>query len=234
MKIYKNKLKYFLSLLCFYHFSCCSSSSTTSEKSIKALKTKTFLALGDSYTIGQSVDYSLNWPNQLVKALKEGQIIVSSPKIIAKTGWTTSNLLRSTTSITEKYDLVTLSIGVNNQYQGKPFNLFESEFKLLLDKAIEKCKLKQNLIIVSIPDYGYTPFGATNRKKISEELDKYNDHIKKTCLSLSITYVDITEISRELSNNNKALANDNLHPSSFQYKQWVKLIYPQAKKILSR
>ncbi len=190
-----------------------------------------FLALGDSYTIGQGVDISQRWPNQLRAQLIDNEINVYDSKIIARTGWTTSQLIKAIededlTFLSDQNVMVSLLIGVNNQFQGLDFDDFKTEFDLLLARAMMFAQDKERVFVVSIPDYGVTPFGSGNSEEIGRELDMYNAYMSGQCESLDILYVDITEISRELGDSENALATDNLHPSGFQYSQWVDKIFP--------
>lgn len=192
-----------------------------------------FLALGDSYTIGQGVAQEESWPFQLKDALQSQTRKIEPVTVIAQTGWTTTNLLNA---IEEEnpanHDMVSLLIGVNNQFQSKPFELFTTEFNLLLDKAIELAGGTDQVIVVSIPDYGVTPFGSGNSETIAQELDEYNMYIKAQCFNNQVAFVDVTQISRELGDSANALASDNLHPSAFQYSKWVEQILPVADEIL--
>ncbi|MBQ4820151.1 SGNH/GDSL hydrolase family protein [Aquimarina sp. MMG016] len=197
------------------------------------VKNFSFLALGDSYTIGQGVGENDSWPFQLKNRTETEDQKIDKLTIIAKTGWTTKNLLNAIeTENPPNHDLVTLLIGVNNQFQGIDFSIFQTEFDLLLDKAITLANSNKNVIVVSIPDYGVTPFGADNSEIIAQELDNYNIYIQQRCIANQVSFVDITTISRELGDSEMALANDNLHPSGFQYSKWVEKILPLAKEIL--
>jgi len=195
-----------------------------------------YLALGDSYTIGEGVQALKRWPNQLIDRLEDNDIEIGLRKIIAQTGWTTRNLINAieNTDLSDFDEecLVSLLIGVNNQYQGLSFEIFESEFDLLLDKSIELAKSKEKVFVVSIPDYGVTPFGSSNQEEIGEELDLYNEYMANKCSSLDIPFIDITEISRDLGDGENALASDNLHPSGFQYEKWTEEILPVVKELL--
>jgi len=195
-----------------------------------------FLALGDSYTIGQGVPEEDRWPNQLTERLEESGSEISGTQIIAQTGWTTSNLLSALNNedLTALGDsnLVSLLIGVNNQFQGLSFKDFTCEFEYLLEKSIGYAGTKDLVFVVSIPDYGVTPFGSNNSEMIAEELDMYNDHMKSKCESFEIPFIDITEISRELGDSEDALAPDNLHPSGFQYREWVEEMIPVVIALL--
>lgn len=192
-----------------------------------------FLALGDSYTIGQGVSTSLNWPNQLVDSLSDRDILIARPDLIAQTGWTTSNLLAAIDQQDPgSYDLVSLLIGVNNFFQQRPFSLFEAEFETLVNRAIQSAGTKDNVVVVSIPDYGVTPFGASNSIEIAEVTDQYNSYIESRCLDLEIAFANITEISRALGDGPDALASDQLHPSETQYARWVKEMLSVVLEIL--
>lgn len=192
-----------------------------------------YLALGDSYTIGEGVEESLRWPNQLGKQLEEQGYEIQQKRIIATTGWTTGDLLKELANTDlEEYNLVSLLIGVNNQYQGQAFNIFEKEFQQLLDKSIEIAGTKDRIFLVSIPDYGVTPFGKSNASRIATELDAYNLYMKNKCEALDIPFVDITGISRQLGDSTGALASDGLHPSGAQYTRWVDEILPVVIELL--
>lgn len=188
---------------------------------------KTYLALGDSYTIGESVAESERWPVQLAKALTEKGTPVESPKIIAVTGWRTDNLKNGIdiAQIKEKYDLVSLLIGVNNQYQGKSTEAYAAEFEDLLKTAIQFAGGDtSNVFVVSIPDYGFTPFGASSQEKISKELNEFNAINKRIVDTFGITYINITDISRKGLEDPELVAEDTLHPSGKQYTLWVERI----------
>ena len=202
-----------------------------------SISTKTYLALGDSYTIGQSVATSDRFPVQLAAALEEEGFELAEPKIIAHTGWTTTNLLNALDSEqpANTYDLVTLLIGVNNQYQGKALSQYKTEFTTLLNRAISYAQgNKDRVIVVSIPDYGYTPFRQRNQEKISAELDEFNAANKEITEAAGIAYINITPISRRGLDEPDLVASDNLHPSGKQYAEWVELILPEAVEVLNR
>lgn len=194
---------------------------------IKAQQDKKFLALGDSYTIGESVAEAERWPNQLVAKLK-----LTAPRIIATTGWRTDNLKDAikAANLKPEYDLVSLLIGVNNQYQGKSIEIYEREFEELLQTSIKLAKgKKKNVFVVSIPDYGYTPFGKAKQEKISEELDQFNAINKRIAAKYGVKYFNITEISRKGLEDAELVAGDGLHPSGKMYAQWVEVIYSGLK-----
>lgn len=192
----------------------------------------TFLALGDSYTIGESVAENERWPVQLADSLAGRGISVESPQIIARTGWRTDELAKS---IEEQqpdkdFDMVSLLIGVNNQFQGRSVESYEPEFEELLKTAIEHAGGDTSKVfVVSIPDYGFTPFGQSNQKKISKELDDYNEANQRITEAYGIDYYYITDISRQGFEDPELVADDNLHPSGKQYAQWVGLILKDQK-----
>jgi len=193
-----------------------------------------YLALGDSYTIGEGVEESDRWPNQLGEELEKLNYQVNKIDIIARTGWTSNNLIRAIDNAElDEYNLVSLLIGVNNQYQGLPFSSFGLELEALLNTSIEIAGDVNRVFVVSIPDYGVTPFGSSNREKIKREIDNYNNYISEQCESRNVSFINITEISRELGNSEGALAPDNLHPSGEQYTEWVKEILPVVINILN-
>lgn len=186
-----------------------------------------YLALGDSYTIGESVTAADNFPAQLVQALKNKNVPVSSCKIIARTGWTTANLKTAieASSYKDTFNLVSLLIGVNNQYQGKSVKEYKVEFIELANRAIQYAGgEKENVFIVSIPDYGYTPFGRDNQQSISSELAEFNEVNKQVSDSLGLKYINITPISQRGLAEPDLVTGDGLHPSAKMYKEWVQLI----------
>jgi len=191
-----------------------------------------FLALGDSYTIGQSVAEEDRWPNQLAAALQLQGVAIEEVKIIAQTGWRTDNLWSMIAGLNPdpSYNLVSLLIGVNNQYQGVDIELYPSEFRQLLEKAIDLCSgQKESVFVVSIPDYGYTPFGASTREQISLEIDQYNNINKQISEDLGVKYFNITDISRQALEKPEYIATDNLHPSGEMYAKWVELILKSVR-----
>lgn len=209
----------------------CSQEQITPYYNIVNPKQINYLALGDSYTIGQSVCTTCRFPEQL-----KASLLASYPnnsfllQVIAKTGWTTTNLLSEINLVnpSNNFDLVTLLIGVNNQYQNKPFSLYESEFPQLVTKAIAFAKGdKTNVIVVSIPDYAYTPFGQ-GAVNISSAIDQYNAFAKNYCDTNGITFVNITDITRKGLAQPELVASDGLHPSELGYSKFVERILPKA------
>ena len=192
-----------------------------------------YLALGDSYTIGQSVDPRDRFPIQLARRLNADSISIDTTIIIAKTGWGTSRLLNAIedANLTDTFDLVSLLIGVNNQYQNIPIANYETEFPLLLQKAIELTGGdKDKVFVVSIPDYGYTPFGEANQATISPQIDVYNAINQSISTAEQVCWFDITPISRNGLNDPDLVAVDDLHPSGKMYEQWVDLMYEEVKE----
>jgi lysophospholipase L1-like esterase len=186
-----------------------------------------FLALGDSYTIGQGVQEEDNWPRQFVDRIGELGIITEELKIIAQTGWRTDNLLNAidAENLEPNYNLVSLLIGVNNQFQGVNFEIYPVEFRTLLETALVLAGGdKSSVFVFSIPDYGYTPIGLSNQELISAQIDKYNKVNREIANEMGIVYFNITPISRQVISKPEYLASDNLHPSGKMYAEWIKLI----------
>ncbi|NND94458.1 MAG: SGNH/GDSL hydrolase family protein [Flavobacteriales bacterium] len=204
------------------------------EEEIVQPKSYVYLALGDSYTIGQSVSYTDRWPSQLVSKLDSMGITVDSLKFIAQTGWTTISLQNAINAEQPLgvFDMVSLLIGVNDQFQGAPFGQFQQGFDTLLTQAMIFAGGQENIFVVSIPDYGVTPFGSNNSDEIAEEIDMYNTYMQDECLDRGVPFINVTSISRNLGSSQGALASDNLHPSGYQYGLWANKIVPIAEIIL--
>lgn len=188
----------------------------------------TYLALGDSYTIGEAVSENQSFPYQLIPQLKSlGLDVVAKPKIIAKTGWTTDDLQSAikAENLTQKYDIVTLLIGVNNQYRGYSATTYRKEFVALLQTAIGFANgNKKHVFVVSIPDWGVTPFGKNSGKStavIAQEIDAFNAVNKEETLALGVSYTDITPGSRNAATDVSLVATDGLHPSGKMYGEWA-------------
>ncbi|MEP7324660.1 MAG: SGNH/GDSL hydrolase family protein [Gemmatimonadota bacterium] len=194
------------------------------------------LCLGDSYTIGESVPTSQRWPVQLAARLRERGIDVADPIIIAKTGWTTDELDAAIDEANSKgrFDLVTLLIGVNNQYRGRSAEEYREQFSGLLARAIGFAGGRPDRVIVlSIPDWGVTPFaGDRDRAGIGREIDEYNRINKEETGRAGARYVDITPISREAAGHPALTAGDGLHPSGEMYRQWMDQVAPVATQAL--
>jgi lysophospholipase L1-like esterase len=194
---------------------------TGSEKKMK------FLALGDSYTIGESVAEDQRWPVQLAEVLRKKGIAIEAPHIIATTGWRTDDLKRAILAAAPAKDhaLVSLLIGVNNQYQGKSETSYAPEFEELLNMAIAFAGGdKSKVFVVSIPDYGYTPFGKEKQETISKAIDAFNAVNRSITEKYGVKYFNITDISRKGFDDPELVANDQLHPSGKMYTEWVKVI----------
>ena len=194
------------------------------------------LALGDSFTIGTGVAEDQGWPAQLAVALRKAGVQVKEPNIFAQNGWTTGDLLAAISSFPYKgnFDLVTLLIGVNNQLQGLDIEEFHQDFELLLKKAIEYTGGDPNRVIVlSIPDWGVTPFAAGfDRPRISREIDEFNWINRRLSDEAGVYHIDITPLSRQVGQQPANLVEDELHPSAEMYAAWVELVLPVALLIL--
>ena len=191
-------------------------------------KTYTYLALGDSYTIGEQVPEGYNFPNQVIRFLNEKGIAFQAPTIVAKTGWTTDELQMTlgNYSFLSKYDFVSLLIGVNNQYRGRDAIEYKEQFEEILKKAIELANgKKEHVIIVSIPDYSLTPFAKSmDREKISKEIEVFNGINKALSIQYKVQYVDVSSAFRENKDLVDLIAGDGLHPSQKEYANWAEKI----------
>jgi lysophospholipase L1-like esterase len=191
---------------------------------------KSYLALGDSYTIGESVADTERFPVQTVKLLREQNIDINNPDIIATTGWTTTNLLNALNNNPPKktYSVVTLLIGVNNQYQGKTLDEYKIEFTKLMNMAVSYAgNIKSHVFILSIPDYSVTPFAqGSDAATIARDIDAFNAATKTISLNEGVHYLDIDSVSRDAKNDPALIADDGLHPSAIQYKKWSELLAP--------
>jgi lysophospholipase L1-like esterase len=195
-----------------------------------------FLALGDSYTIGESVPTAQNFPHQAVELLQKSGYTFKAPEIIARTGWTTDELQQAinSTSLSTHYNIVTLLIGVNNQYRGYDINVYASEFENLLHQAIAFAgNDTAHVFVLSIPDWGVTPFAVgRDTSKIAQEIDAYNAINKKIALQYDVHYIDITPDTREAVHDNTLIAGDGLHPSGTEYTKWAEKLSEAIKKVL--
>jgi len=186
---------------------------------------KRFLALGDSYTIGEAVEESQRWPSLFIHELNENGEFFNAPEIVAKTGWTTDELLAQMKdySFQPPYDLVSLLIGVNNQYRGYSIETYRQEFKMLLNRAIDLADGKiENVFVVSIPDWGATPFAKDrNTEVIAAEILNFNLVNKEIAAEKGVLWIDIFEISQLANNDSSLTASDGLHPSVAMYQLWT-------------
>jgi lysophospholipase L1-like esterase len=190
----------------------------------------TYLALGDSYTIGEAVSQEQSFPYQLSHSFIADGLSVMHPVIIAKTGWTTDNLITAISGsgiINKKFDFVTLLIGVNDQYQGLSQSNYRVKFIQLLNTAINFAKGDaSHVFVLSIPDYGVTPFAGGDDSIIGPQIDQFNAINKTETLKAGALYVDITDISREAANDLALIAPDGLHPSGKMYGLWIQQLEP--------
>ena len=199
-----------------------------------------YLALGDSYTIGEGVAAGERWPLQLANALRSEHIPLADPRIIATTGWTTDELDAAIDSAQPlgQYDFVSLLIGVNNQYRGRPLDNYRHEFTVLLGRAIGFAGGRADRVLVlSIPDWGVTRFGRTSGRdtaQIARELDAYNAAARAICDARGVAFVDITAVSRQHGAEAAMLVADGLHPSSSMYALWTQAALSVARRLLAQ
>jgi lysophospholipase L1-like esterase len=197
-----------------------------------------YLALGDSYTIGESVAMESNFPYQLAAKLNNEGLDVGTPHIIATTGWTTSELQTAIkeAALKQKFGLVTLLIGVNNQYRGESLVTYRREFKELLQTAIGFADgNKTHVFVVSIPDWGVTPYGlysGRDQQTIASEIDAFNAINKEETLAMGVSYIDITAASRKALSDQDLVATDGLHYSAKMHAEWVASLLPAVVKAL--
>lgn len=202
--------------------------------------TLTYLALGDSYTIGEAVAEDDRWPVQLARSLRAEGITLADPQIIAATGWTTDELEWGIDSVAGlgTFDFVSLLIGVNNQYRNRSAVAYCGEFHTLLHRAIRHARGRADRVLVlSIPDWGATPFAASDTRDaatIGSEIDAFNAQARKVCEKEGVAFVDITPISRERSPDATMLAKDGLHPSAAMYTLWAQTALPVARALLAK
>lgn len=194
-----------------------------------------YLALGDSYTIGEAVAAHERWPAELVQRLRRDGVMFDDPRIVAVTGWTTDELAQGmdAASLTPAYDLVTLQIGVNNQYRGRTADDYRGQFIGMLTRAVTLAGgHAARVVVVSIPDWGVTRFAhelGRDRTRIAAELDAYNTIARDESHRAGARFVDITDISRA---HPDLVADDGLHPSAAQYALWVEAIEPVVRAAL--
>ncbi len=201
-----------------------------------------FLALGDSYTSGEGIDQTERWPSQLAARLRARSLTIADPVIVARTGWTTGELSRAIDQAAPSgpFDLVTLLIGVNDQYRGRPEAEYHEQFAELLHRALALAGGDPSRVIVlSIPDWSVTPFAAEDVDRsdiaaVAAALDRFNAINRTEAAQSGVRYIDVTPISRRAARDRSLLAGDDLHPSGKMYAEWVALIEPVAYEILRR
>lgn len=187
-----------------------------------------FLALGDSYTVGEGVSYEESWPSQFVDYALDRGIDFKNPELIAQTGWKTYDLLNAikSSNLSVKYDFISLLIGVNNQFNSRPLSEFEDDLNEILTEINYLKKGNSKVIVISIPDWGYSPYGSSyDRDRISDEIDQFNNILKKISEQNNLNFVDVTQISRLAIKEPNLIAEDKLHPSGLMYFEWVEKIY---------
>lgn len=218
---------YYLSCFCIIAACSCSKDENITDQTIET-RMMTYLALGDSYTIGEAVAEEERYPNQLIPLLEKPESW-EKPKIIAKTGWTVDELdagINEETTLSASYDLVTLLIGVNNQFRGRPVEEYAVDFEKMLLRAIGFAGNKpDHVVVLSIPDWGVTRFAqnrGVNQQEVAAGIDTYNQTKKEICDSYGVKYIDITEDYRAVGSQPEMQAEDGLHPSGLIYTDWAK------------
>ena len=198
-----------------------------------------YLALGDSYTIGEGVPEPNCWPTQLARALRNEGVPLSDPRSIAQTGWTTGELDAAIDAVhpLPEYDLVSLLIGVNNQYRGLGVDEYRTQFAALLERATGFAQGRRDRVLVlSIPDWGVTPFATRELRsvaRIADEIDAYNRAAQEVCVQRGIAFIDITTISRARGAEPLMMVDDELHPSTVMYAEWTRLALLSARTLLA-
>jgi lysophospholipase L1-like esterase len=232
-------MKNIIITFCSFHliliFSCAKKESDPMPMTDQTNASYSFLALGDSYTIGESVPAPDNFPNKTVQLLKDAGYNFKPAEIVATTGWTTDELQNNINGRTFKppYDIVTLLIGVNNQYRGRPVDTYKPEFENLLKQAIQFASGRaDHVIVLSIPDWGVTPFASgRDRDQIAREIDTYNAANKTIAENYKVYYIDITPWTREAAHDLSLLAGDGLHPAAKEYKRWSDKLAEKIKAL---
>ena len=194
------------------------------------------LALGDSYTIGEAVEADERWPVRLSAMLNARGVGIAAPVIVARTGWTTDELSAGidAADLAGPYELVTLLIGVNDQYRGRDVEDFRRKFQIVLDRALALAAHRAGrVIVVSIPDWGATPFGHDrDRSRIAAEIDRFNAAACEEAERRGARFVDVTPISRRAASEPDLVAGDGLHPSGAMYAEWARVVLPIAAAAL--
>lgn len=199
--------------------------------------TVNFLSLGDSYTIGESVPEADRWSVQLAGMLRKEGVDITNPDIIARTGWTTAELQEAikASGNQKTYGLVSLQIGVNNQYRGQPQDRYRTEFRELLQTAIHFAGGQPgHVFVLSIPDWGLSPYAqGRNQPQIARDIDAFNAIAQQECKTAGIAFVDITPLTRKAAGDNTQFASDGLHYSGRQMAQWAAATLPVTKRLLA-
>ena len=209
------------------------------ENTIRDTTQVSYLALGDSYTIGEMVSADQNYPNQVTQYLRSRGRQIITPQIIARTGWTTEDLLQAinASQIHASFSLVTLLIGVNNQYQGGSISTFNIQFTELVNEAISFSGNHPNhVVVLSIPDWGVSPFAISNgvdSQKVGQQIDLFNQAAKEISDSLHVNYLDITPFTLDMGRDPSLVAADGLHPSGKEYAIWTSSLGPLMDSLLS-
>ncbi len=199
-----------------------------------------YLALGDSYTIGEGIAESARWPNLLANDLRERGIAVAPPRLIATTGWTCGELSAAMDAAEPlgAWDIVSLLIGVNDQYRGHGIEIFQQGFSVLLNRALALASHRADRVFVlAIPDWGVTPFAQSSGHDLpatARELDAFNAFAQQTCEARGITFIDIAPVSRKQGGEAEMLAEDGLHPSAALVAQWAELALPAVLALLRK
>ena len=198
-----------------------------------------YLALGDSYTIGEGVPAAGTWPFQLAAALRARGLALADPEVIATTGWTTDELAAAIDAAAPRgpYALASLLIGVNNQYRGRPLAEYRQQFEQLLQRAVGlAAEDPRRVLVLSIPDWGVTPYAAAHGRDaavIACEIDDFNAAARACCGDYGVAFVDITPASRAQGAEAAMLVDDGLHPSAAMYRLWVEQALPVATDLLT-
>lgn len=208
------------------------------RQTITMQRTYTYLALGDSYTVGESVLLQESFPYQTVQRLRRQGYKMAAPEIVAKTGWTTAELQVAMAgyNFAPKYDFVSLLIGANNQYRGQSIVAYKQEFEALLNKSIELAGGKTaHCFVLSIPDYSVTPFAKEkDPAKISREIDAYNNLNRALCIQYKVPYIGVTADFRKAKEKEDYIAQDGLHPSAKAYSKWARKLAGSLEKLAKK
>ena len=195
-----------------------------------------YLAIGDSYTLGEGLETAQSWPYQLKRKLLEYGVEEVELTVVAATGYTTRELtqLLNTTTFDKPYDIISIQIGVNNQYRGESLEQFGEELDNMFEKIASNYYLKDaKQFVVSIPDWGATPFGSSyDRVQIAIEINQYNGLKRNTSEARAAPFINITDISRTNPDASELVASDGLHPSELMYSYWVERIFPVVKQLV--